>query len=393
MATTHAQLLPGEVWLDNPRRAPMPAHLAPDRTALAFHQSLPGYQPTRLAPAPTAAAALGAAQVWVKDESSRLGLPAFKILGASWATARAVAAELTRRGLPAPALDAGLAPLADAARALQPMRLCCATDGNHGRAVARMARLLGFSATIFIPAEMTEARAEAIASEGAEVIRLDGSYDDAVARSADEAGAGTIVVSDTSWPGYTDIPGWVIDGYGTILFEIEDQLAAQGESWPEVTAVQMGVGAFAAAVARHMRRPGAPAGRVLVGTEPVAANCILLSLEADRLVMTPGPHESIMAGLNCGLPSEIAWPAVSAGLDTVVTANDDRAREAMRLLAADGIVAGETGAAGLGGLLAWRDAFGGDFTGKRVLIMNTEGATDPASYRAITGRDAASVAG
>jgi diaminopropionate ammonia-lyase len=373
----------------NPAVQPTLLDAPPTREPQSFHAKLPGYAPTPLVPAPALAARLGVGQVWVKDESSRLGLPAFKILGASWAVYCALAARLGGEigpwDTPA-ALRARLAPLGH-------LTLVAATDGNHGRAVARMAALLGYAAHILVPAGTAPARIAAIAGEGAAVTVVDGSYDDAVARSAEEASPTRLVISDTSWPGYEDIPRRVIDGYSTILWEVDDALARSGAAPPDLVLVQMGVGAFASAVTRHYRRPASGAAPRLVGVEPDTAACVLASLRAGALTEVPGPHPSIMAGLNCGLPSLIAWPALRAGLDAAVAIPDDAARAAMRDLAAAGIVAGETGAAGLGGLVALLTGLGAaarraqlGITGAtRVLLFSTEGATDPAAYAAIVG--------
>lgn len=357
----------------------------PSREPLAFHRRLPGYAPTPLLAADRLAGRLGLARLWVKDESERLGLPAFKILGASWATFRAVAAAFeAQTGRPLGEWRA-IDELAQALAPLRPLTLACATDGNHGRAVARMARLLGLDAHIIVPAGMAPARVEAIAAEGARVSVIDGTYDEAIARSAEIAGPRCLVISDTSWPGYDAVPRWVIDGYGTILWEIDDELTRRGEPGPTLVAVQIGVGAFAAAVVRHYRRPGISAAPLILGVEPTRAACVIASVEAGRIVSIPGPHDSIMAGLNCGTPSEIAWPVLSRGIDQFLAIEDDRAREAMRLLASEGIVSGESGAAGLAGLLAWIEAFGGDPAGHRALVLSTEGATDPAAYERIVG--------
>ncbi|MGH2550953.1 MAG: diaminopropionate ammonia-lyase [Thermomicrobiales bacterium] len=346
--------------------------------AFAFHRSMSGYAPSPLLESPSAAAAIGAKSVLVKHEAMRFGLPAFKILGASWATANAVLAELARRGLPAPAIGEGYAAIAGAAKQLNPMTLACATDGNHGRAVARMAKLFGFSARIYVPDDMALARIDAIESEGAVGVKLAGTYDDAISRSALDAGEDCLVISDTSWPGYEDIPRWVIEGYGTIFAELAEQVSGDR---PDLWAIQMGVGALAAASI-----PAAIAADAqILGVEPDTAACIQRSLETGALTLVPGPHPSIMAGLNCGLPSEIAWPVLVAGLNDVIAVDDRRAEEAMRLLAADGIVAGETGAAGLAGLLGLVAGFDGDLSGKTVLILTTEGATDPINYARIVG--------
>lgn len=367
---------PGESLLHNARATPIPA---PTAHALTFHRSMPGYAATPLLEAPYAATAIGARKLLVKHEATRFGLPAFKILGASWATANAVIAELKRRGFAAPDIDQGFPAIAAAARQLNPMTLCCATDGNHGRAVAHMARLFGFSARIYVPEDMTPARIDAIAGEGAEVIKIDGTYDEAVVHSAANAGDACLVISDTSWPGYETIPRWVIEGYGTIFVELAGQ--TQG-AIPDLWAVQMGVGALAAAAIPAAKAAGAQ----VVGVEPSGAACVQRSLAAGALTAVPGPHLSIMAGLNCGLPSEIAWPVLVAGLGDVIAIDDRRAEKAMRLLAADGIVAGETGAAGFAGLLAWTDAFGADLSERVVLIVTTEGATDPESYHRIVSQ-------
>jgi diaminopropionate ammonia-lyase len=295
-------------------------------------------------------------------------------------------------------LSGGFAPwetLDDLAAQLEPLRpltLAAATDGNHGRAVARMAKLLGLESRIYVPDDMAQARIAGIASEGAEVIVVHGTYDEAVARSAEDASKRCLVISDTSWPGYEDVPAWVIDGYSTILQEVDDELAARGESGPNLVTVQIGVGALAAAVVGHYRTPE-HAGTKIVGVEPERAACMLASIEAGEIVSIPGPHDSIMAGLNCGAPSMLAWPVVSQGTDLFVAISDERAREAMRLLAGSGIVAGETGAAGLAGLIELltgpdrehNRAYLGVTDRTTALSIVTEGATDPKAYEAIVG--------
>jgi diaminopropionate ammonia-lyase len=352
-----------------------------DREPLAFHRRLPGYRTTSLDEAPGIARELGLERLWVKNESNRLGLPAFKIMGASWAVYRAASAALEARTGRRPGDWRSLEELAEQLAPLRPMTLACATDGNHGRAVARMAALLGFSARIFVPEDMAQARIDAIAGEGAEVIVFPGSYDEAVARSAEESGERVLVISDTSWPGYESVPRWVIEGYSTILWEVQDQLASLGEEPPDLVAVQIGVGAFAAAVVRHFRRRELATAPFILGVEPTHAACALASIEAGEIVEVPGPHDSIMSGLNCGIPSPLAWPVVSGGIDAFIAVDDERARAGMRGLAREGMVAGECGAAGLAGLMTWQAAFGGDLRGKRALVISTEGATDPEAYR------------
>ena len=379
----------------NPHRASIAG--APSLAPLELHRRLPGYTPTPLHNVPALAAQLGLGQVWVKDESCRLGLPAFKILGASWAVYRALEAHVAEHGgqfAPWATIDE----LREQVAPLHPLTLAAATDGNHGRAVAYMARQLGFAAQIFVPAGTADARIAALHSEGATVTVIDGSYDDAVAASALLAGPRCLVISDTAWEGYEATPREVIAGYATIFWEIESELAQRNAPMPDVVVVQMGVGALAAAVVQHYRRPGLAQQPRIIGVEPTTAACILASMQAGELVLVPGPHDSIMAGLNCGMPSPIAWPLVSGGIDLFLAIDDERAREGMRALAQAGITAGETGAAGLGGLFAL--LHGPDAAEQRaahgitpttsVLILVTEGATDPAAYAAITGQQAAS---
>ncbi|KAF0964472.1 diaminopropionate ammonia-lyase [Rhodococcus sp. T7] len=345
-----------------------------------FHHSLPGYAPTPLIDAPHAAQRLGVASVHVKDESARLGMPSFKVLGASWATYRVLLRHLGATREEIPTLDALAARLTNSG-----IRLCAATDGNHGRAVARMARLLGLSAAIIVPGDMVGERIEAIREEGATVEVIEGGYDDAIRRSAELASETTLIVSDTSWDGYVDPPGWVIDGYSTMLSEIRQQFRDAGLSAPTIVAAQIGVGAFAAAVARGFATESQAR---LVGVEPTQADCVTSSIEQGGVTTIPGPQLSIMAGLNCGTPSIIAWPDVSAGYQTFVTITDEQAADAMRLLASDGVVSGESGAAGLGGLLCHRDELGLG-PDDSVLVISTEGATDLQNYRAIVGDAAA----
>lgn len=355
-----------------------------------LHRRLPGYGPTPLHRLDGVAADLGLERVWVKDESSRLGLPAFKMLGASWATYRSLVERL------------GFEPewttldeLATALDPLRPLTLCSATDGNHGRAVARTARLLGFAARIFVPSGTAGARITAIEGEGATVGVVDGTYDDAVAHSAEVAAADsdgrTLVVSDTSWEGYQLVPRWVIEGYTTVFDEIDQALTEAGERTPDVVVIQIGVGALAAAaVARY--GDDSAAGRVrLLGVEPTSADCMLASARAGHPVDVPGPHHSIMAGLNCGAPSLLAFPSVAGTFAAFVAIDDSRACDAMRELDRYGIEAGETGGAGLGGVRAVlsgsravTDALGLG-PDASVLLICTEGATDPVAYEQIVG--------
>lgn len=381
----------------------------------AFHQRLPGYAPAPLRDAPELAARCGVGRVLVKDESSRMGLPAFKILGASWATYRALCGRLG--GEPEWTTPDDLATVV--ADRLGPLRLVAATDGNHGRAVARMAKLLRLSATILVPDGTAEARIDGIASEGAEVVVAPGTYDDAITLSAGMAGDGDLVISDTSWPGYEDVPRWVIEGYSTIFAEIDAALASAGgggvggvggvggddgagvevsddgievpnATLVDVALVPLGVGALGASAGACLRAGREPDdGPLLVGVEPDTAACVAAAVEAGRLVEVPGPHRSIMAGLNCGLASMLALPTVAATFDAFLAIDDDRCREAVRAHADAGMDVGETGAAALAGLMAvvdeHRDALPIP-SEATVLLLATEGVTDPANFETIVGR-------
>jgi diaminopropionate ammonia-lyase len=310
---------------------------APSTAAAAFHRGLPGY-------APTPVHRLGAAAV--KDESNRFGLPAFKILGASWAT------ELALRAQPAT------------------HTLVAASAGNHGRAVAHAAALRGLACRVYLPARSLAVRREAIAGEGAEVVVVDGTYEDAVAlaeRAASEPGV--LLIADVGQGGPAE---WVIDGYQTLFAEASEQAAY------DVILVPVGVGSLAAAAARH----GAQAGVPVVGVEPGSAACLSASLlnGAPTPVPTPG---TTMAGLDCAEVSAAAWPTLHRGIAGTVTVTDAEAEAAMRELAAAGLAIGESGAATLAGLRALETdprcaelrahvRLGSD---TRVLLIATEGLT------------------
>jgi diaminopropionate ammonia-lyase len=338
--------------------------------AIDFHRTLPGYQPTPLRDVPALAAELGVGRVLVKEESSRLGLPSFKVLGASYATARALA---ERFGLPAATLDAVRSAVRGSA-----VRLYAATDGNHGRAVAHVAGLVGAAATIYYPPGITEAAKKAIGAEGAQAVEVDGTYDDVVARAAADAAADpdAVLVQDTAWPGYTEVPQWIVDGYATLCLETDDQLAALGVAGPDLVVVPVGVGSFAQAVVSHYRGAGSDGG-TLLAVEPDRAAGLVASLRAGRPVTAP-PGETIMTGLNCGTVSALAWPVLRDGLDGAVTVSDDQAAAAVDDLARLGVDSGPCGAATLAaarlvlGQSGWREAIGlrSDAV---VLLLSTEG--------------------
>ena len=363
--------------------------VAPD--VATFHRRMPAYEPSLLFDAPDLADDLGLGRVLIKAETRRMGLPSFKILGASWATYRAICDHVGHEPEP---WD-NITELAAEVAHLAPLKLATATDGNHGRAVAFMARLLGLEAEIFVPAGMSPARIKAMEGEGATVTVIDGDYDDAVARSSEEASERCLVISDTSWPGYETTPAHVIDGYSTIFAEIDHAIEATGLNQPDIVVAPMGVGAFMAAAVTHYRGEDREP-IVIAGVEPLDANCVQASALAGEPTHVPGPHESIMVGLNCGMPSPIAWPRLAAGVDWHVAVDDDAACQAMRDLADAAVVAGETGAASLAGLralLSDRTASNElpDRANKTALVIVTEGATDASAYRRIVDRGVESV--
>jgi diaminopropionate ammonia-lyase len=329
-----------------------------------FHRGLPGFAATPLTELPGLAAELGVGRVFVKDESSRLGLPAFKVLGASWAVHRALASRT--------------------AAAESPVTLVTATDGNHGRAVARVARLLGQRAHVLVPDGVHPAAVAAIAAEGAEVTRVTGDYDEAVRQAAAAAaGPATLLIQDTAWPGYEQIPGWIVAGYGTLCAEIDEQLAAAGAGPPDLVGVPVGVGSLAQAVVTHYRSRSRPAGTApaVLAVEPEAASWVVASLTRGE-PLSVATSETIMAGLNCGTPSSLAWPCLRDGLDAAVTVTDAASARAAADLAAAGVSAGPCGAAPLAGL---RTALTGDGAGQRraelglgpgatIVLLSTEGS-------------------
>ncbi|HET6740051.1 MAG TPA: diaminopropionate ammonia-lyase [Kribbella sp.] len=301
--------------------------------SLDFHRSMPGYAPTPLVDVPALADELGIAGVWVKDESNRFGLPAFKVLGASWAVNRALGPART------------FAELADsvAGRALT---LVTATDGNHGRALAYLARSLRLASRIYVPDGLPHSTLQPIRDEGAAVVETGNSYDDTVRIAAASVRTGDVLIQDTSWPGYEDVPRWIVAGYGTLFREIDEQLPGA----PGLVAVPTGVGSLLQSAIEHYQADRT----TILAVEPATAACVAASLQAGTPVSVDTSTPTIMAGLNCGTVSAIAWPAIRDRLDTAVTITDDEARAAMHLLHNHNIPAGPCGAAPLAALRTTR---------------------------------------
>ncbi|WP_277185366.1 diaminopropionate ammonia-lyase [Caballeronia sp. BR00000012568055] len=340
--------------------------------------------PTPLTSLPDAAARFGLASLHVKDESQRSALGSFKALGAPIALMRlAMRLWHTHRLDPRALFEGRHASL------LAHLTVISATDGNHGKALAAAARSLGCQCVIVLHAHVSAEREQAIANEGARILRIDGNYDDSVSEAARLAHVnGWHVVSDTSYDGYTEIPRDVMQGYGTIPAEIIEQTASTRDA-PAFTHVllQGGVGGLAAGIASYFwewhgaRRPH------FIVVEPHQADCLYQSALAGHAAHATGSVDSIMAGLACGEASPLAWRVLEACIDTFMTISDDEAIAAMRMLADAGIVAGESGAAGFAGLAALiRDrSLDGLDANARVLVINTEGATAPALYEELTG--------
>ncbi|WP_245866113.1 pyridoxal-phosphate dependent enzyme [Prauserella marina] len=341
---------PARSW----RCAPAPSEVR------AFHTALPGYAPTPLTELPGLAKELGVGRVFVKDESMRLGLPAFKALGAYWAIEKV----LRQRG------DVSC--------------FVTATDGNHGRAVARRARQLDRRAHVFVPEALSPKAIAAITAEDAEVTTVSGDYDEAVRAAARAAlspeaasGDGSALIQDTAWPGYEEVPRWIAEGYSTLFAEIDTQLAAASAE-PDLVAVPVGVGSLAQAALSHYR--GGAHSPALLAVEPDSAACVLESLVAGEPV-TVATGTTAMAGLNCGTPSSLAWPLLSSGLDAVVTVTDDMASEAESDLRRLGVRSGPCGAATLAGarrvlsrVPAGEERGLGTGSDSTVVLVSTDGA-------------------
>ncbi|KAL6806928.1 peptidase M20 [Trichoderma sp. SZMC 28013] len=308
--------------------------------AYRFHSQLPAYSQTNLVPLKHLAAELGVGAVHLKDETCRLGLPSFKILGASWGTFRAIAQRL---GLP---LDSSLDSVKQALKSTK-ISLYAATDGNHGRAVARMASILGVTSQIHVPVSMHSGAIDLIKSEGAHVVVSDGFYEAAVvdARVAAAKDETAIVVQDYASGDYVEIPQWIVDGYLTMMLEIDGQL---GATTPDLVVVPVGVGSFAQAVVTHFKKSGKQT--TVLTVEPDTSASLWKSLKRGESSSTSEKTPSIMAGLDCGTPSSISWPILRHGVDASLTVSDFEAHQACSYLISQGVSAGPCGAAPIAAL-------------------------------------------
>jgi diaminopropionate ammonia-lyase len=333
-----------------------------------FFSSRPRNHSTPLRHLRELATEFGVADILLKDESERFRLNAFKILGVSYAVRR----------------------MLDDGELAEGSVVACATEGNHGRALARVAAENRLEAKVYVSSHTAPARIKALEEERAHVVLVEGNYDDAVRQAkADTEAHGWTIVSDTAWPGYERVPRLIMAGYTRLLDEAEEEWK---EAPPDVVLVQAGVGGLACAVVSWLCwRYGARRPFTIV-CEDASAECLLESTRAGEYTSLPGPFDTIMAGLRCGEASSIAWPVLAVAADAFVSVNDEYCVEAVRLLASplgsdERVAAGASGACGLAALLAiLRDeslspvressGLGAD---SRVFVINTEGVTDPST--------------
>ena len=386
----------------NPRYAPAPGSdetgdpvILPERRAAARTAitGFEGYRPTPLHRLTGLARELGIGELWLKDESGRFGLGSFKALGGAYAVVHLLRERLGD--------DVSIADVAAgrAAARVDDMTVCCATDGNHGLAVAWGARRAGARCTVFLPGPVSEGRERAIAAQGAAIERVEGSYDEAVRACAEEADArGWLLVSDTSHAGGDEAPSRVMHGYAMLVDEIRAALAGAELSH---LFVQAGVGGLAAAVIGAFRQDlGADSPKGVV-VEPTSADCLYQSAVAGRPSPASGDLDTVMACLAAAEISPLAWQVLERGAFAFMALDDGGAVDTMRRAATPAagdppLVLGESGAASLAGLIAAagdpeaRESLGLSET-SRVLVIGSEGATDPDIYRRLVGRDPAAV--
>jgi len=338
--------------------------------AIGYHSKLRCYQPTPLIKMPRLAKSLGIKELYVKDESKRFLLNTFKVLGASFAVHK------VKESLQ------------------EDVTFCTATDGNHGRSLAWATRRLKQKAVIYIPAHSAIARIKNIKKYRASVVLVDGDYDATVKRAREDSEKfGYTLIQDTSWEGYTEIPTYITAGYKTMMIEMEDSLHKEKEPGVDFVFMQSGVGTWASCVAAyyHNRYPGKMPK--LVTVEPNESDALLESSRQMNLTKTKAGQQTIMAGLNCGTPSVLAWDILKDAVDLFISIPDEYAVRAIQYLYYPftkdrQVFAGESGAAGLAGLMALasddslkeaKKRIGLNKT-SRVLVFNTEGVTDPESF-------------
>jgi len=363
--------------------------------ACRFHRSFPQYSETPLVNLSHFAAHIGVKGVFIKDESSRFNLNAFKVLGGSYAIARYIAQKL---GKDISALDYKTLISEETKKKLGDITFYTATDGNHGRGVAWSANKLRQKSVILMPEGSSQTRLENILKEGADASITNLNYDDAVrlANKKAEADPNGVMVQDTAWEGYEEIPAWIMQGYGSMSYEAFSQLKKYGIDRPTHIFVQAGVGSLAGAVIGYFANLFPENPPVMTVLEAQAAHCLYLSCLEGKLVDVKRMHKTIMAGLACGEGNTISWEILKNNVQFFVSAPDWVAARGMRILSSplkgdERIVSGESGAATTGLLFTilmdneykdLRNALGinADST---VLLFSTEGDTDPEKFRDI----------
>lgn len=345
-----------------------------------FHQSFPDYAPTPLIELPDLAKELGVRSIFVKDESCRFGLPSFKVLGASWGCFRAISTHLA---LPATvSLDELLKKAQNAS-----IVLTTASMGNHGRAVAFMARLLGIEARVFVPQSLDEETRNLIANEGARLLVVQGDYDQAVQAALKESlGQGVLLIQDTAFEGYEDVPAWIVEGYSTMMSEIQDELSRL-ELPVSVMVTPVGVGSLAHAVVKHCKSLKTPTS--VVAVEPDTVACLSSSLKAGKSV-TVRSSETIMDGMDCGTVSSSAWPDLQRSVDACVTVSSYESHCAVQYLHSKGVRAGPCGGASLAALRHLATSNETSFLTPEsvVVLLSTEGARQYSTPKDVSVDDA-----
>ncbi len=359
--------------------------LAEHARAAAEIRSWPGYQATPLHSLPGLARELEVGALWLKDESGRFGLGSFKALGGAYGVLRVLERELGD----------------DRDRLAHTLIVATATAGNHGRSVAWGARTQGCRCVVYLPEHTTDRRMAEIAAFGAETVRVGGTYDEAVALAEQEARRnGWHVVSDTSYQGYREVPRWVMQGYSVMVDEILGQTPDRER--PTHVFLQAGVGGLAAAVCGHFWELDGAERPTLTVVEPVEADALYQSALAGAPSQASGSLQTLMGCLACRETSPLAWTVLEPGIDAFMTIDDERVEPLMRRLGdrRDGgppVVAGESGVAGLAAAEAvaadpsMRSALGMG-ANARVLVIISEGATDPDAYERIVGRTPEAIA-
>jgi diaminopropionate ammonia-lyase len=311
------------LWYTNPKAREWTTETNSSAQVIhAFHQSLlPDYQATQLVELPSLAKELGVARVFMKDESTRLGLPAFKILGASWG----VFYTLCQRWK----LDIKTTKIDELKKHAQeeaggPIELCAATAGNHGRAVAHMAKLLGVTSTIYVPQATSPRSQHYIESEGAHVYVVPGSYEmavEAARKSVSDRDDKLVLIQDVAWPGYEDLPLRIVDGYTTLFQEVDQQLSKVKSPPASLVACPVGCGPLAHAAVKHFRSESRQNPPKMLTVEPFEAACLLKSLAAGELIEIEAKH-NIMPGLTGSKISFRSWPDLQAGVDAAIAVTD-----------------------------------------------------------------------